>query len=97
MYDLDLFTTFILFIFFYQVQANNVSLTRQITQTVKLPPSIAAAVSSTTGGITNQMNLQQRQQNLRVQSLEMEREQLRLRQQEIMRQVYICFKFYVYT
>lgn len=75
-----------------QSQANNVSLSRQIHQTVKLPPSIAAAVSSTTGGITNQMNLQQRQQNLRVQSLEMEREQLRLRQQEIMRQQEILLR-----
>ncbi|XP_035217638.1 transcriptional coactivator YAP1-A-like isoform X2 [Stegodyphus dumicola] len=71
-----------------QVQANNsVNLVRHLpTQSIKLPPSIAAAVSSTTGSLSNQMNIQQRQQNLRVQSLEMEREQLRLRQQEIMRQ-----------
>jgi protein yorkie len=74
-------------------QANtNASLARQIpTQTVKLPPSIAAAVSSTTGSLNN-MNLQQRQQSLRVQSLEMEREQLRLRQQEIMRQQEILLR-----
>ncbi|GIY35361.1 hypothetical protein CDAR_446021 [Caerostris darwini] len=59
-----------------QVQAPNANLLRELpAQTIKLPPSLAAAVS-----------IQQRQQNLRVQSLEMEREQLRLRQQEIIRQ-----------
>ncbi|GFT55300.1 transcriptional coactivator YAP1 [Nephila pilipes] len=60
-----------------QVQAtNNANLLRELpAQSIKLPPSLAAAVS-----------IQQRQQNLRVQSLEMEREQLRLRQQEIIRQ-----------
>lgn len=67
--------------------STNASLVRQIpTQSVKLPTSLTAAVNSTTGNLS-QMNLQQRQQSLRVQSLEMEREQLRLRQQEIMRQV----------
>ncbi|KAG8186525.1 hypothetical protein JTE90_023953 [Oedothorax gibbosus] len=43
-------------------------------QSMKLPPSLAVSMQ------------QRQQQNLRVQSLEMEREQLRLRQQEIMRQ-----------
>lgn len=66
--------------------STNASLARQIPTSVKLPTSLTAAVNSTTGNLS-QMNLQQRQQSLRVQSLEMEREQLRLRQQEIMRQV----------
>ncbi|GFY48384.1 hypothetical protein TNIN_211852 [Trichonephila inaurata madagascariensis] len=59
-----------------QVQAtNNANLLRELpAQSIKLPPSLAA------------VTIQQRQQNLRVQSLEMEREQLRLRQQEIIRQ-----------
>ncbi|XP_054723467.1 transcriptional coactivator YAP1-A-like [Uloborus diversus] len=69
-----------------QAQANSVSLARQLpTQTIKLPSTLTSAVSSA-ATLNNQINLQQRQQNLRVQSLEMEREQLRLRQQEIMRQ-----------
>ncbi|XP_015911304.2 transcriptional coactivator YAP1 [Parasteatoda tepidariorum] len=71
--------------------ANNANLVRQLpTQTIKLPSSIAAAAMSLQQQQQQQQQLQQ--QNLRVQSLEMEREQLRLRQQEIMRQQEILLR-----
>ncbi|XP_022236543.1 transcriptional coactivator YAP1-like isoform X2 [Limulus polyphemus] len=69
-----------------QVQASSTG-TQSLAQNIAAA-SISAAVTTMTGAVNSQLNLQQQQQQqkLRLHRLQLERERLRLRQQEILRQ-----------